>query len=63
MEVQIPKHRYQDVNKNEVEFRGKIPVDHDYEINKKRCKQLTTERKDKTPLLGMDCLEEIQINN
>ena len=26
-EIQKVKHRYQDVNKNEVKFRGKIPVD------------------------------------
>ena len=34
-EIQKVTNRYQDVNKNEVKFRGKIPVDIEYENNKK----------------------------
>ena len=51
------KHRYQDVNKNEVKFRGKIPVDIEYENNKQKMQLLITERNDITPLLGMDWLK------
>ena len=35
-EIQKVRHRYQDVNKNEVKFRGKIPVDIEYENNKQK---------------------------
>ena len=35
-EIQKVKHRYQDVNKNEVKFRGKIPADIEYENNKQK---------------------------
>ena len=52
--IQKIKHRYQDVNKNEVKFRGKIPVDIEYENNKQKMEILITEREDITPLLGMD---------
>ena len=58
-EIQKIKHRYQDVNKNEVKFRGKIPADVEYENNKQKIQILVTERNDITPLLGMDN----QINN
>ena len=46
--------RYQDVNKNEVKSRGKIPVNQEYENNKQKMEILITERTDKTPLLEMD---------
>ena len=46
--------RYQDVNKNEVKSRGKIPVYLEYENNKQKMEILITERTDKTPLLEMD---------
>ena len=45
--------RYQDVNKNEVKFRGKIPVNIEYKNNKQKMEILITERTDITPLLGM----------
>ena len=46
---------YQDVNKNEVvKFRGKIPVNVEYENNKQKMDILIMERTDMTPLLGMD---------
>ena len=53
-ELQVITNRYQDVNKNEVKFRGKIPVNLEYENNKQKMEILITERTDITPLLGMD---------
>ena len=35
-EIQKVKQRYQDVNKNEVEFRGKIPANIEYENNEQK---------------------------
>ena len=60
-ENQKVKHRYQDVNKNEVKFRGKIPVDNEYENNKQEMQILITERNDITPLLGMDWLKKFRL--
>ena len=37
-EIQKVTNRYQDVNKNEVKFREKIPVNFEYENNKQRWK-------------------------
>ena len=56
-EIQKIEHRYQDVNKNEVKFRGKIPADVEYENNKQKMQILITERNDITPLLGMDWMK------
>ena len=53
-EIQKVTNRYQDVNKNEVKFRGKIPVKIEYENNKQKMEILITEGTDITPLLGMD---------
>ena len=53
-EIQKVTNRYQDVNKNEVKFRGKIPVNIEYENNKQKMEILITERTGFTPLLGMD---------
>ena len=53
--------RYQDVNKNEVKFRGKIPVNIEYENNKQKMEILITERTDITPLLGMDWMKTIKL--
>ena len=53
-EIQKITSRYQDVNKNEVKFRGKIPVNIDYENNKQKMELLITERTDITPLLVME---------
>ena len=47
--IQKITNRYQDVNKNEVKFRGKIPVDIEYENNKQKMEILITERTDITP--------------
>ena len=59
--IQKVRHRYQDVNKNEVKFRGKIPVDIEYENNKQKMQLLITERNDITPLLGMDWLKKFKL--
>ena len=53
-EIQKITNRYQDVNKNEVTFLGKIPVNIEYESNKQKMEILITERPDITPLLCMD---------
>ena len=58
--IQKVKDRYQDVNKNEVKFRGKIPVDIEYENNKQKIQIIITERNDITPLLGMDWLKKFR---
>ena len=60
-EIQTVKHRYQDVNKNEVKFRGKKPVDIEYENNKQKMQLLIFERNDKTLLLGMDWLKTFRL--
>ena len=60
-EIQKVRHRYQDVNKNDKKFRGKIPVDIEYENNKQKMQLLITERNDKTPLLGMDLLKKFKL--
>ena len=60
-EIQKLKHRYQDVNKNGVKFRRKIPVDIEYENNKQKMKLLNTERNDITPLLGIDWLKKFRL--
>ena len=60
-EIQKVRHRYQDVNKNEVKFRGKIPVDIEYENNKQKMQLLITQRNDITPLLGMDWLKKFKL--
>ena len=53
-EIQKITNRDQDVNKNEVKFRGKIPVNVEHENNKQKMEILITEITDITPLLGMD---------
>ena len=62
-EIQKIKHRYQDVNKNEVKLRGKIPADVEYENNKQKMQKLITERNDinTTTRNGLD--EKVQTNN
>ena len=61
-EIQKVRYRYQDVNKNEVKFRGKIPVDIEYENNKQKMQLLITERNDITTTWN-GLVKEIQINN
>ena len=60
-EIQKITNRYQDVNKNEVKFRGKIPVDMEYENNKQKMEILITEKTDITPLLGMDWMKKFKL--
>ena len=42
IEIQKRTNRYQDVNKNEVKLRGKIPVNIEYENNKQKMEVLIT---------------------
>ena len=60
-ETQKVKHRYYDVNKNEIKFRGQIPTDIENENNKQKTQILITERDDITPLLGMDLMKKFNI--
>ena len=60
-ETQKITNRYQDVNKNEVNFRGKIPVNIEYENNKQKMDILIIERTDITPLLGMDWMKKFKL--
>ena len=60
-EIQKITSRYQDVNKNEVKFRGKIPVNVEHENNKQKMEILITERTDITPLLGMDWMKKFKL--
>ena len=60
-ELQKVSNRYQDVNTNEVKFRGKIPVNIEYEKNKQKMEILITERTDITPLLGMDWMKTFKL--
>ena len=60
-EIQKITHRYQEVNKIEVKFRGKIPVDIEYENNKQKMEFLIPERTDITPLLGMDWMKTFKL--
>ena len=60
-EIQKVKQRYQDVNKNGVKFRGKIPANIEYDNNKQKMQILITERNDITPLLGMDWMKKFNL--
>ena len=60
-EIQKITNRCQDVNKNEVKFRGKIPVNIKYENNNQKMEILLTERADITPLLGMDWMKRFKL--
>ena len=60
-EIQKITNRYQDVNKNEVQFWGKIPVNVEYENNKQKMEILITERTDSTPLLGVDSMKKFKL--
>ena len=61
IEIQKVTNRYQDVNKNEVKFREKIPVNIEYENNKQKMEILITERTDITPSLGMDWMKTFKL--
>ena len=58
LKIQRVKHRYQVVNKNGINFRGKIPVEIQFENNKQKIQTLITEKNDRTPMLEMDCLKK-----
>ena len=60
-EIQKVTNRYKDVNKNEVKFPGKIPVNIEYENNKQKMEILITKRTDITPLLGMDWMRTFKL--
>ena len=60
-EIQKVTNRYQDVNKNDVKFRGKVPVNIENENNKQKMEILITKRTDITPLLGMDCMKTFRL--
>ena len=60
-ELQKVSNRYQDVNKNEVKFRGKIPVNIEYENNKQKMEILITGRTDITPLISMDWMKTFKL--
>ena len=60
-EIQKITNRYQEVNKNEVKIRGKIPVNIEYENNNQKMEVLITERADVTPLLGMDWMKRFKL--
>ena len=49
------------MNKNEVNFRGKIPINIEYENKKQKMEILITERTDITPLLGMDWMRTFKL--
>ena len=49
------------MNKNEVKFRGKIPVNIEYENNKQKMEILITVRTDIRPLLGMDWMRTFKL--
>ena len=60
-EIQKTINRSQDVNKKEVKFQGKIPVNIEYENNIQKMEILITERTDITPLLGMDWMKKFKL--
>ena len=60
-EIQKVKQRYQDVNRNEVKFRGKIPANIEYENDKQKMQILITERNDITPLLGINWMKKFNL--
>ena len=61
IEIQKITNKYQDVNKHAAKFRGKIPVNIEYEKNKQKMEILITERTDITTLLGMDCMKTFKL--
>ena len=60
-EIQKVTNRYDDVNKNEVKIRGKIPVNVECENNKQKMVILITERTDMTQLLEMDWIKKFKL--
>ena len=60
-DIQPLKERYQDVNKNEITFLGKICVDIEYNNKHIKLPLLITKRADITPLLGVNWLIQLPI--
>ena len=60
-EIKPLKERYQDVNKNEIQFLGKIWADIEYNGKTTKLPILITKRNDITPLLGVNWLKQLPI--
>ena len=60
-EIQKITNRYQDVNKNDVKFRGKSPINIEHENDKQKMEILITERTDIIPLLGMNWMKKFKL--
>ena len=60
-DIQPLQERYQDVNKNEINFLGKIWVDTEYNCETTKLPTLITQRNDITPLLGVNWLKQLPI--
>ena len=59
--IQKITNRYQEVIKNKVKIRGKLPVKTEYENKKQKMAILITERTDITSLLGMDWMKTFKL--
>ena len=59
--IQPLKERYQYVNKNEINFLGKVWVKIEYNSEHTKLRLLTTKRTDITPLLGVNWLKQLPI--
>ena len=60
-DVQPLKERYQDVNKNEIKFLGKVRVNIEYNSKHTKLPLLITKRTDITPLLGVNWVKQLPI--
>ena len=61
-DIQKVKERFQDVNKNEVKIRGKLPANIEYENTTHKMQILITKRNDITPLFGMHWMKKINLS-
>ena len=59
-EIQKITNRCQDVSKNEVKFRGNIPLDMEYENSKQKLEILISKLTDITSLLGIDWMKTFE---
>ena len=55
------KERYQDVNKNEIKFQGRVWANIEYNGETKKLPIVITQRDDITPLLGVNLLKQLPI--
>ena len=60
-DVQPLKERYQDMNKTEIKFLGKVWVNIEYNSKQTKLPLLITKRTDITPLLGVNWLKQLPI--